>query len=159
MIGKKNPPGSTTLFSTLPISGTWIKYWKMTINDFSRVFSVYNVMNIKNNRQSKYHHDTLFENKQCLKNRTSHTFCFEAFVTRWGDNASVDRPYTLRWIKTSGYETSRSTRTGWLRRISQKSRSAHNGAQVSLSCKRYASPHWSFSPSYVTLRPNSRPLT
>ena len=30
--------------------------------------------------------------------------------------------FNLRWIKTSGYETSRSTWTGWPRRIAQKSR-------------------------------------
>ena len=34
--------------------------------------------------------------------------------------------------KTSGYETIRSNRTGWLRRLAQKSRSAHVGAHVSL---------------------------
>ena len=37
----------------------------------------------------------------------------------------------LRKLKTSRYETSRSTLTGWLRQITQKSRSAHVAAQFS----------------------------
>ena len=37
--------------------------------------------------------------------------------------------FYLRWIKTSGYETSRSSWEGWLRRIVQKFLSAHIGAQ------------------------------
>ena len=48
----------------------------------------------------------------------------------WSPNVGI--VFDLRWIKTSGYETSRSSWKGWLQRIAEKSCSADVAVQLSL---------------------------
>ena len=64
-----------------------------------------------------------------------------------------------------GYATSRSQLTAMtqliarmLTRTTQEVRSAHVHIQLTLLCKQYESPHWSLSPSDVTLTLDSARL-
>ena len=71
---------------------------------------------------------------QYTPNMYGYLFAFESLsrvVYWWSKGCSRFITITSDKYKISGYETSRSTWTGWLRRIAQKLPFAHMGAQVS----------------------------